>query len=90
LGEGLTLDQILQGMKEVAEGVYTARAARELAAKLSIPRAELPIIHMVADIVDVRYFTESHLFACSLLTLVYDHRAMSLLAMYAPKIIHEN
>eukprot|EP01122_Echinamoeba_exundans_P014275 TRINITY_DN6428_c0_g1_i1.p1 TRINITY_DN6428_c0_g1~~TRINITY_DN6428_c0_g1_i1.p1 ORF type:complete len:348 (-),score=65.60 TRINITY_DN6428_c0_g1_i1:53-1096(-) len=52
LGEGLTLDQILQGMKEVAEGVYTARAARELAAKMSIPRSELPIIHMVADIVD--------------------------------------
>lgn len=43
-------------MKEVAEGVYTARAARELATELKLPPTELPIIYMVANIVDVRNF----------------------------------
>lgn len=41
LGRGRSLDEILAGMNEVAEGVRTARSAHELAAKVGI---EMPIV----------------------------------------------
>jgi glycerol-3-phosphate dehydrogenase (NAD(P)+) len=40
LGQGKSLDAIIQQMREVAEGVRTAKAAHELAAKLNV---EMPI-----------------------------------------------
>jgi glycerol-3-phosphate dehydrogenase (NAD+) len=49
LGEGMSLEEVLAGMKEVAEGVYTARATRRLLAKHNL---ELPILLAVADVVE--------------------------------------
>jgi glycerol-3-phosphate dehydrogenase len=50
LGEGETLDNILKGMSEVAEGVWTARAVRTLAARYG--DIQLPIMFAVAAVVD--------------------------------------
>ncbi len=47
LGKGRTLDSILKEMNQVAEGVKTARSARDLSAKLSV---ELPICAQVYQI----------------------------------------
>jgi len=44
LGRGKKLDEILKNMKQVAEGVKTARSARDLALKYSV---ELPICEQV-------------------------------------------
>ena len=44
LGKGRTLDDILAGMTAVAEGVRTARSARDLARKMGI---EMPIVEAV-------------------------------------------
>ena len=44
LGRGRTLDEILHDMKQVAEGVKTARAAKDLAKKTGV---ELPICEQV-------------------------------------------
>ncbi|HET6764743.1 MAG TPA: NAD(P)H-dependent glycerol-3-phosphate dehydrogenase, partial [Longimicrobiaceae bacterium] len=44
LGKGRTLDEILAGMTAVAEGVRTARSARDLAARMGI---EMPIVETV-------------------------------------------
>jgi len=50
LGEGESLEQILKGMSEVAEGVWTARAIKSLAAKYD--SVKLPIMFAVADVID--------------------------------------
>jgi glycerol-3-phosphate dehydrogenase (NAD(P)+) len=47
LGKGRTLDAILKEMNQVAEGVKTAKSARDLSAKLSV---ELPICAQVYQI----------------------------------------
>lgn len=47
LGKGRSLDDILKEMKQVAEGVKTAKSARDLSAKLSV---ELPICSQVYQI----------------------------------------
>jgi glycerol-3-phosphate dehydrogenase (NAD(P)+) len=47
IGRGETLDQILETMSAVAEGVPTTQAALELAAAVGV---ELPITERVADI----------------------------------------
>ncbi|MDB4950675.1 MAG: hypothetical protein JWM27_3324 [Gemmatimonadetes bacterium] len=44
LGKGRPLDEILGGMQAVAEGVRTARSARDLAARMGI---EMPIVETV-------------------------------------------
>ncbi|HEX7240923.1 MAG TPA: NAD(P)H-dependent glycerol-3-phosphate dehydrogenase [Longimicrobiaceae bacterium] len=44
LGRGRTLEEILAGMTEVAEGVRTARSARDLAARTGI---EMPIVEEI-------------------------------------------
>jgi glycerol-3-phosphate dehydrogenase (NAD(P)+) len=44
LGKGENLDDIMKGLKTVAEGVKTAKAARELAQKYSV---EMPIVDEV-------------------------------------------
>jgi glycerol-3-phosphate dehydrogenase (NAD(P)+) len=44
LGKGRTLDEILKDMKQVAEGVKTAKSARDLAVKMGV---ELPICEQV-------------------------------------------
>ena len=44
LGKGRTLDEILKDMKQVAEGVKTAKSARDLAKKVGV---ELPICEQV-------------------------------------------
>ena len=44
LGRGRPLDEVLGGMKAVAEGVRTAQSAHDLALKLEI---EMPIVHAV-------------------------------------------
>ena len=48
LGKGRTLQQILQGMTQVAEGVKTARSAQDLSEKIGV---ELPICHQVYCII---------------------------------------
>ncbi|MBE2251587.1 MAG: NAD(P)-dependent glycerol-3-phosphate dehydrogenase [Myxococcus sp.] len=47
LGKGRSLDDILKEMKQVAEGVKTARSAKDLSAKLGV---ELPICSQVYQI----------------------------------------
>ena len=47
LGKGQKLDEILKEMKQVAEGVKTARAAKDLAVKTGV---ELPICEQVYQI----------------------------------------
>jgi glycerol-3-phosphate dehydrogenase (NAD(P)+) len=47
LGKGRSLDQILAEMTQVAEGVKTARSARDLSRKVGV---ELPICDQVHDI----------------------------------------
>jgi glycerol-3-phosphate dehydrogenase (NAD(P)+) len=47
LGRGRTLQQILEEMKQVAEGVRTARSARDLSQKLAV---EMPICEQVYSI----------------------------------------
>jgi len=49
LGRGRKLSDVLAGMKEVAEGVRTTRAACALAEKVGV---ELPIAFMVRDVLD--------------------------------------
>lgn len=49
LGKGESLDQIMGGMKQVAEGVWNAKAARDLAAEHNI---EMPITEEVCKIVE--------------------------------------
>ena len=48
LGKGESLDEILAGMKMVAEGIWNCQAAKELAAELGIP---VPITEQVNAIV---------------------------------------
>jgi glycerol-3-phosphate dehydrogenase len=50
LGEGQSLDEILKGMTEVAEGVWTARAVRTLASRYG--DVQLPIMFAVAAVID--------------------------------------
>ena len=47
LGKGEMLDDILKGAKTVAEGVKTAKAARELAKKYDV---EMPVVEEVYQI----------------------------------------
>jgi glycerol-3-phosphate dehydrogenase (NAD(P)+) len=47
LGQGKTIDEILKDMKQVAEGVKTAKSARDLALKMQV---EMPICEQVHDI----------------------------------------
>ncbi|MFZ0450704.1 MAG: NAD(P)H-dependent glycerol-3-phosphate dehydrogenase [Desulfatiglandaceae bacterium] len=47
LGKGLSLDEITDGMKMVAEGIKTARSAYELSRKIGV---ELPIITQVYEV----------------------------------------
>jgi glycerol-3-phosphate dehydrogenase (NAD(P)+) len=47
LGKGETLEQVLGAMVMVAEGVHTARAARELGRKRGV---ELPITEQVCEL----------------------------------------
>jgi glycerol-3-phosphate dehydrogenase (NAD(P)+) len=47
LGRGQTLEQVLGGMTMVAEGVSTARAARDLGRRLGV---ELPITDQVCEL----------------------------------------
>jgi glycerol-3-phosphate dehydrogenase (NAD(P)+) len=47
LGKGQKLDEILKEMKQVAEGVKTARAAKDLALKMGV---ELPICEQAYQI----------------------------------------
>lgn len=49
LGKGESLDEIMGGMKQVAEGIWNAKAARDLAAEHSI---EMPITQEVCKIVE--------------------------------------
>jgi len=49
LGKGESLDQIMSGMKQVAEGIWNAKAARDLAAEHKI---EMPITEEVCKIVE--------------------------------------
>jgi glycerol-3-phosphate dehydrogenase (NAD(P)+) len=49
LGEGRTLEEILQDMGEVAEGVRTTRAVCRLGERLGV---ELPISNMVREVLD--------------------------------------
>ena len=49
LGKGETLEQIMGGMKQVAEGIWNAKAARDLAAEHNI---EMPITEEVCKIVE--------------------------------------
>ena len=44
IGKGETLDQVLAGMKMIAEGVPTCRSTRALAKKLGV---EMPIVEAV-------------------------------------------
>ena len=44
MGKGRTIEQVLGDMKQVAEGVKTAKSARDLAAKSGV---ELPICQQV-------------------------------------------
>ncbi|MCF7848118.1 MAG: NAD(P)H-dependent glycerol-3-phosphate dehydrogenase [Kiritimatiellales bacterium] len=48
LGKGETLQQIMDSMKQVAEGVWNCRAAKELADQLDIP---VPITEQVNEVV---------------------------------------
>jgi glycerol-3-phosphate dehydrogenase (NAD(P)+) len=47
LGRGRSLDDILKDMKQVAEGVKTAKSARDLSVKMGV---ELPICEQVYKI----------------------------------------
>jgi glycerol-3-phosphate dehydrogenase (NAD(P)+) len=49
LGKGETLEQIMSGMKQVAEGIWNAKAARDLAREHDI---EMPITEEVCQIVE--------------------------------------
>ena len=49
LGKGESLEQIMSGMKQVAEGIWNAQAARDLAAERGI---EMPITEEVCKIVE--------------------------------------
>ena len=49
LGKGETLDEIMGGMKQVAEGIWNAKAARDLSAEHGI---EMPITEEVCAIVE--------------------------------------
>jgi glycerol-3-phosphate dehydrogenase (NAD(P)+) len=49
LGKGESLEQIMGGMKQVAEGIWNAKAARDLAAEHGI---EMPITEEVCKIVE--------------------------------------
>ena len=49
LGKGESLEQIMGGMKQVAEGVWNAKAARDLANELGV---EMPITEEVCQIVE--------------------------------------
>ena len=49
LGKGESLDQVMGGMKQVAEGIWNAKAARDLAAEHNI---EMPITEEVCRIVE--------------------------------------
>jgi glycerol-3-phosphate dehydrogenase (NAD(P)+) len=49
LGQGRNLDDILEEMGEVAEGVHTTRAACRLAKRLGV---ELPIADLVCEVID--------------------------------------
>lgn len=49
LGKGESLDEIMGGMKQVAEGIWNAKAARDLAAEHGI---EMPITEEVCKIVE--------------------------------------
>ena len=49
LGQGKTMEQVRELQNEVAEGVFTAAAAKKLCEKLNLAN-ELPIIVAVADI----------------------------------------
>jgi glycerol-3-phosphate dehydrogenase (NAD(P)+) len=51
LGQGKTLDEIISGMDEVAEGVKTTYAVCRLAARLGV---EMPIADAVRDVLDGR------------------------------------
>jgi len=43
------MDEILKGMKEVAEGVFTAKAVKQLIEKFKL---NLPILSVVNDMID--------------------------------------
>jgi glycerol-3-phosphate dehydrogenase (NAD(P)+) len=47
LGRGQTLDQVLAGMKQVAEGVRTAKSVYDLSRKLGV---EMPLHHAIYQI----------------------------------------
>ena len=49
LGKGESLEEIMGGMKQVAEGIWNAKAARDLAAEHGI---EMPITEEVCKIVE--------------------------------------
>ena len=49
LAQGVALDQVLNGLGHVAEGVYTARAVDRLARELAI---EMPITRAVCRVLD--------------------------------------
>jgi glycerol-3-phosphate dehydrogenase (NAD(P)+) len=49
LGKGESLEQILDGMKQVAEGIWNARAARDLAKEYGV---DVPITEEVCQIVE--------------------------------------
>ena len=49
LGQGRSLDEILEEMGEVAEGVHTTRAVCRLATQLGV---ELPIAELVREVID--------------------------------------
>ncbi|MGJ8649673.1 MAG: NAD(P)H-dependent glycerol-3-phosphate dehydrogenase [Opitutaceae bacterium] len=49
LGKGESLEQIMSGMKQVAEGIWNAKAARDLAAEHGI---EMPITEEVCKVVE--------------------------------------
>ncbi len=49
LGQGESLEQIMSGMKQVAEGIWNAKAARDLAAEHAI---QMPITEEVCKIVE--------------------------------------
>lgn len=49
LGKGESLEEIMEGMKQVAEGIWNAKAARDLAAEHGI---EMPITEEVCKIVE--------------------------------------
>ena len=51
LGRGKSLDEIIEGMNQVAEGIRTTRAAAQLGEKWGV---EMPITEMVRDVLDGR------------------------------------